>query len=97
MGAPYRLLYSRAFDEDLDSVPAYDAVIVGTSVAILAHQAETETRNRKRLAAPIGWCPEATWQLRVRSYRILYRVERGTVQVLRLTFKGRQTTEEMGR
>jgi len=66
-------------------------------VAILAFQAETETRNRKRLARPISWCPEATWQLRVRKYRILSRVEGGTVLVLRLTFKGTQTTEEMGR
>lgn|SRR5262245_24530661 len=97
MGSPYRLLYSRYFDEDLDRIGAYDAVIVRTRVALLAHQAETETRNQRPLASPLDWCPEATWQLRVRTYRVLYRVEGGVVSVLRLTFKGRQTSEEMGR
>jgi mRNA-degrading endonuclease RelE of RelBE toxin-antitoxin system len=97
MGGPYGLLYSRAFDEDLDTIPAYDAVIVRTRLAILASQPEVETRNRKRLVNQISWCPDATWQLRVRGYRVLYRVERSNVLVLRLTFKGRQTTEEMGR
>jgi len=56
MGSPYALRYSRAFDRDLDAVPAYDAVVVRTRIAVLAH-----------------------------------------VWVLRLTFKGRKTTEEMGR
>jgi len=75
MGSPYRLRYSRYFDEDLDGIGAYDAVIVRTRVALLANQPETETRNKRRLARPLGWCPEATWQLRVRTYRVLYRVE----------------------
>ena len=97
MGSPYALLYSRAFDEDLDSVPAYDGVIVRTRVAVLAYQAETEARNRRRLVDPVAWCPEATWQLRVGSHRVLYRVDGGNVSVLPLTFKGRKTTEEMGR
>jgi mRNA-degrading endonuclease RelE of RelBE toxin-antitoxin system len=97
MGSPYRLLYSRAFDRDLDGLPAYDAVVVRTRVALLAHQAESETRNRRRLAQPISWCGDATWQLRVGNYRVLYRVEEGAVQVLRLTFKGRKISEEMGR
>ena len=97
MGARYKLLYSRAFDDDLDDIPAYDAVIVRSAVALLANQAETQSRSRKRLARTVSWCPEAGWELRVRSYRVLYRVDQGAVRVLRLTFKGRMTTEEMGR
>ena len=97
MATRYSLLYSRAFDEDLDEIPAYDAVIVRSAVALMVTQAETPTKNRRRLSSPISWCPEADWQLRVRSYRVLYRVDEGTVRVLRLTFKGRMTTEEMGR
>ena len=97
MGSPYAILYARAFDQDLDDVPVYDAVIIRTSVALLSHQAETITRNRRPLASPVSWCPEAGWQLRVGAYRVLYSVESGAVQVLRLTFKGRKTTEEMGR
>jgi len=93
----HKLLYSRAFDDDLDDIPAYDAVIVRSAVALLANQAETESRHRKGLSRAVSWCPEAGWELRVRSYRVLYRVDEGTVRVLRLTFKGRMTTEEMGR
>jgi mRNA-degrading endonuclease RelE of RelBE toxin-antitoxin system len=97
MADHYRLLFSTEFDRDLDDVPAYDAVKVRSRVAILVQQGEVASRNRKRLAEPVSWCPEANWQLRVGHYRILYRAERGVVRVLRLTFKGRKTTEEMGR
>ncbi len=51
MGSPYTLLYSRAFDRDLDVIPAYDAVTVEGSDAA----------------------------------------------VVRLKFRGRKTTEEMGK
>jgi len=97
MGSSYRLFYSRAFDRDLDSVPAYDTVIIRARLAMLAYQAESQSRNRRRLIHPVDWCPEATWQLRVGDYRILYRTDESDVRVLRLKFKGRKTTEEMGR
>jgi hypothetical protein len=45
----------------------------------------------------ISWCPAASWQLRVRQYRVLSDVQLGIVSLLRVTFKGRQTSEEMGR
>ena len=77
MEGPYRLIYSRAFDEDLDDMPAYDAVAVGERVAVLAFQAEMRTRNRRRLITRVSRCPDATWQLRVGSYRVLYRVDEG--------------------
>lgn len=57
---------------------------------------EVPSRNRKRILKAVSWCPKATWQLRVGSYRVLYEVERGVVTLLRVTFKGTQTTEEMG-
>jgi mRNA-degrading endonuclease RelE of RelBE toxin-antitoxin system len=65
-------------------------------VLILADQAEVPTRNRQPLAAPVSWCPEATWKLRIEDYRLFYRVEGETVFVLRVRFKGSRTIEEIG-
>src|SRR6266567_4100266 len=48
---------------------------------------KTTTRHRRPLRAPVSWCPSASWQQRVGSFRILYRVDGGTVDVLRLRFK----------
>jgi mRNA-degrading endonuclease RelE of RelBE toxin-antitoxin system len=93
----YPLRYSTAFDEDLDSVTPYDAPIIRAAVLLLRDQAESPTRNRRPLADPITWCPDASLQLRIRDYRVLYDVRLGVVRLLRVTFKGRKTTEEMGR
>jgi mRNA-degrading endonuclease RelE of RelBE toxin-antitoxin system len=93
----YELRYAKAFDADLDEVAAYDAPIIRAAVLLLRHQAEVPTRNRRPLARQIWWCPEASWQLRVRDYRVLYEVRGSLVTLLRVTFKGRKTSEEMGR
>jgi hypothetical protein len=55
---------------------------------MLAHQAEVETRNRRRVRAPVPWCPDATWKLRIEDYRVLYRVEADTVLVPSRTIQG---------
>jgi mRNA-degrading endonuclease RelE of RelBE toxin-antitoxin system len=96
MSPRYELRYSIAFDSDLDRVTAYEAPIIRAAVLLLCEQAETPTRNRRPLANPIAWCPDASWQLRVRGYRVLYDVRLGVVRLLRVTFTGRKTTEEMG-
>jgi hypothetical protein len=41
-------------------------------------------------------CPEATWQLRIAGYRVLYSLDSGVVRILRIKWKDRLTTEEMG-
>jgi mRNA-degrading endonuclease RelE of RelBE toxin-antitoxin system len=92
----YRLLYSDAYIEDYRAIEAFDRAKVRDAVLILADQAEVPTRHRRRLAAPVSWCPEATWKLRIEDYRLLYRVEAATVFVLRVQFKGSGTIEEMG-
>jgi mRNA-degrading endonuclease RelE of RelBE toxin-antitoxin system len=93
----YDLRYTVEFDRDLDEIPAYDGPIIRAAVMILRDQAEHLARHRRPLEKQISWCPDATWQLRVRHYRVLYVVHQRTVSLLRLTLKGRHTTEEMGR
>jgi mRNA-degrading endonuclease RelE of RelBE toxin-antitoxin system len=93
----YQLRYEAAYLNDLRSLQrAYDLPVITRAVLGLADQAETPSRNRRRLAAPISWCMAATWQQRVDDYRVLYRVEDGFVHVLRVRFKSSKTTEEMG-
>jgi mRNA-degrading endonuclease RelE of RelBE toxin-antitoxin system len=94
----YELRYATVYLEDLRSLlRPYDLPVIVGTVNDLADQAETVSRNRRPLGAPISWCPTATWQLRVGDYRVLYRVDEGVVSVLRVRFKGSKTTEEMGR
>lgn len=68
------------------------------AVAELAHQAETETTNRKRLDPSQGLPPEypdPTWEIRVGAYRVLYTVEQQTVTILGVRLKERRTTGEI--
>lgn len=93
----YRLEYEDDYLDDLRTLRrVYDLPIITKAVLGLADQAEVVSRNRKRLLAPISWCPAATWEQRVASYRMLYRVEADVVQVLRVRFKGSKSSEEMG-
>ena len=94
--ARYRILYSSAYIDDYKSLDAFERAKVRGAVLILADQAETPARNRRPLRAPVSWCSEATWSLRVEDYRVFYRVEAGTVFVLRVRFKASRTIEEMG-
>jgi mRNA-degrading endonuclease RelE of RelBE toxin-antitoxin system len=93
----YVLRYEKAYLADLRSIgSAYDLAPIVTAVRTLDDQADVVTRSRRPLARPISWCPDATWQLRVGNYRVLYRFGEGVVFVLRVRFKGTKTTEEMG-
>jgi len=95
--ARYRLRYASAYLQDLRTLAdAYSLPIVTAAVLLLADQAEVATRNRRPLVSSVSWCPEATWQLRIGAFRVLYSVAGGLVDVLRLKFKGSKTTEEMG-
>jgi mRNA-degrading endonuclease RelE of RelBE toxin-antitoxin system len=76
-------------------VRAFDRPPIRRAVAALEHQALTETINRKPLREPLSTLPEATWQLRVGRYRVLFQVEGGTVWVLRVILKTGTTGESL--
>ena len=92
----FRLEYDQAAFDDIDDVDAFDAPIIKKAIGILEDQAHAPTRNRRPLERRITWYPEATWQQRVRGYRVLYRIDGGTVLVLRVRWKGPHTTEQAG-
>jgi len=94
--ARYRLRYSSAYIEDYKLLEAFDRAKIRNAALILADQAEVSTHKRRPLRAPVSWCLEATWRLRIENYRVLYRVDADTVLVLRVQFKGSRTFEEMG-
>jgi len=65
------------------------------AVRALGFLAETETRNRKRLAAPLDLLPDATWECRVGSFRVLYRVDGRIARVLRVIIKAGTTRKSI--
>ena len=93
---PFHIEWDQAARDDLDMLDSFDTPIIHREVRLLEHHADQPGRNRRPLAASIEWCPEATWQLRVRGYRVLYSFEPGVVRILRIKWKGRWTTEETG-
>ena len=92
----YELNYDPGFDADLARLDAFAYPTIKSAVALLIHQAEIITRNRRPLRARVSWCPEASWQLRVGALRVLYDVRDHQVFLLRVVLKGSRTTEEMG-
>jgi mRNA-degrading endonuclease RelE of RelBE toxin-antitoxin system len=76
-------------------LPAFARRRIGAAVAQLAHQAEIETRNRKRLRTRLPDLMEAEWNLRIGDLRVLYEVLDGRiVHVLRVILKGTATTDD---
>jgi hypothetical protein len=92
----FRLEYDGEAYDDLDAVDSFDLPIIRRAIGLLAEQADVQTRNRRPLAGPVSWCPEANWQQRVRGYRILYSLGGGFVRILRVRLKGSRTLEEVG-
>jgi len=93
---PFRIEWNQEALDDLEMLDSFDSPIIHREVRLLEHHADQLGRNRRPLAAPLGWCPEATWQLRVRGYRVLYSIDAGIVRIVRIKWKGRSTTEEIG-
>lgn len=80
---------------DVEGLRAFDARPVVEAVRELRYEAEIETRQRKPLRAAIPAVPDASWELRVGDYRVLYQVRKDrTVRVLRVILKGRRTSDE---
>jgi mRNA-degrading endonuclease RelE of RelBE toxin-antitoxin system len=79
--------------DEFETFRAFDRPRIRRAVDELAEKAEVETTNRKPLREPLQLLPEATWEVRVGPFRVLYRFDDGTVIVLRVILK-RGTTEE---
>lgn len=91
---PYEIQVSEAAAEELATLRVFDQRRVVAAIRQLVNHAETATRNRRPLRAPVGALPEGTWQLRVGNYRVFYELVDGRIaRVLRVILK-RWTTEE---
>jgi mRNA-degrading endonuclease RelE of RelBE toxin-antitoxin system len=99
MGAARHTVYRIVVDEEaraeLTDIQAFYRRPVVQAIRLLAHLAETETRNRKPLAEPLDLLPDATWECRVGVFRVLYRVEERTARVLRVIIKSGTTGESL--
>jgi len=95
MSRAFRIEWDRRATIELDRLRAFDRPPVQRAVAALEDQATTETINRKPLRQPLSALPEATWAVRVGRHRVLYRVDGGTVRVLRVILKIGTTGESL--
>src|SRR5688572_15956105 len=85
----YTIEWAPSADAELAALHVFDSRPIVRAVRELAHEAETETRNRKPLLQPIENVPEASWEIRVVEHRVLYEVKEGqTVRILRVILKG---------
>jgi mRNA-degrading endonuclease RelE of RelBE toxin-antitoxin system len=92
---PFRIEWSVLAKIELRRLRAFERPLIRKAIAALEHQALTETINRKQLREPLSALPEATWELRVDRRRVLYRVDGGTVRVLRVILKTGTTGESL--
>ena len=91
----YEIEWSEQARADLKALPPFWRRRVGKAVAHLAYQAEIENRKRKRLRKRLRNLVDAEWNLRIGDLRVLYQVlEERTVRVLRVIFKGSDTTDD---
>jgi mRNA-degrading endonuclease RelE of RelBE toxin-antitoxin system len=96
MAPTYTIEFSERAAAELAEARAFEQRMIVAAIRVLRHQAEVPTQNRKRLRAPLDELPEASWQLRVGKYRVLYEVLGGrTVRVLRVIIKAGTTAESL--
>jgi ParE-like toxin of type II ParDE toxin-antitoxin system len=94
--AGYVIIWSDEARAEIEDLHSFFWPPIEKAVALLEHQAEVETRNRKRLrreGLPPGY-PDPTWEQRVGAHRLLYGVQARTVRILRVILKGRKTMGE---
>lgn len=76
---PYEITISDEAEDDLAQFRAIDRKRISEAiVAQLTHQAEVESRHRKRLREN----PIASWELRVEDFRVFYNVDGEIVTVI---------------
>jgi len=91
----YEIEWSDAARTDFRGLSVFVRGPIVTAIEHLRHEAEIETRNRKRLQQPLDALADAEWTVRVGDSRVLYQVrDKSTVRVLRVILKGTRTTEE---
>ena len=94
--ASYRIEMSQLANEELEQLRPFDRRPIVQALRLLSHQAETETRNRKRLRRPLEGVPSDTWELRIGIHSVLYEVRaHATVRVLRVIIKKGTTAESV--
>jgi mRNA-degrading endonuclease RelE of RelBE toxin-antitoxin system len=72
----WTLTFASAYVVDLRALPVFDHARIQAAVSTsLPAEPDRPARHRRALKAPVSWCPNATWQLRVGDYRVLYRLE----------------------
>ena len=94
----YRVEWSELAKTELKQIRSFYRPAIVTAVDELAAQAETETRNRKRLRATVeisSKYPDPTWEIRVGLFRVVYGVEGETVRILGVKIKGARTIGEI--
>jgi mRNA-degrading endonuclease RelE of RelBE toxin-antitoxin system len=91
----FRIQWTLQAAAELDRLRAFHRPPIRRAVDALEYQALTETINRKPLRAPLSALPDATWEVRVGKQRVLYRVDGGTVRVLRVILKIGTTGESL--
>jgi Txe/YoeB family toxin of Txe-Axe toxin-antitoxin module len=99
----YKVEWATEALTEVQALRVFDRRAILQAAAELAHQAESETHNRKLLREPLEDLPEATWEVRVQArHRLLYAIygvvegenEQKTVQILRAIIKDRETTAQ---
>ena len=93
----YTIDWSEQATAEIQALRSFYRPPILVAVAELVHQAETETRNRKRLqrAEVPPEYPDPTWEIRVGEHRVFYSVEQETVRILGVKLKGTRTTGEI--
>jgi len=94
----YTIEWAEEAKEELRVLRSFLRRPIRVAVVELAHEAETETTNRKKLAPSQGLppqYPDPTWEIRVGAHRVLYTVEQQTVTILGVRLKERRTTSEI--
>ena len=89
----YVVIWSDEATAEIEALHSFFWPPIEKAAALLEHQAEVETRNRKRLrreGLPDGF-PDPTWEQRVGGHRLLYGVQGRIVTILRVILKGRRT------
>ena len=90
----YEIVWSPDARDDLKRLPAFHRPTIVTAVEALELLATSPSRHRKPLLARLELLPEASWEVRVGTWRVLYRLDDArTVTVLRVILKGTVTTE----
>jgi mRNA-degrading endonuclease RelE of RelBE toxin-antitoxin system len=94
----YTVIWSEQAKADVRLLRGFHRSPILAAVVHLSHQAETETRNRKRLRSgdeiPPDY-PDPTWEIRVGPHRVLYGVKGETVVIVGVKLKGAQTTGDI--